>query len=266
MATGTTGVALAAIAAGYADEALRALGRARDRDKAVHRARKAIRKLRCALALGGASLGSDLPAIDMELKTLVTGLSVLRDACVVVQTARHLAEAGQGTAWQAVADRLEQRRRRLLEQALIDDPGFAGRRRCLEQIAVRMARLPWDAVDEDALRRAIEQSRRRLEKAAARAASKPSAARQHRWRRRVRRLRLQLAVIDKLQRAAPALRDARLTRHAPSIASLARLADRLGWRQDLYVLRRRLKTWGGEAELTAVRCARIDEELRRTIA
>ncbi|HVI56262.1 MAG TPA: CHAD domain-containing protein [Luteibacter sp.] len=65
----------------------RALADAANRHKGIHEARKAIRRLRSLLRLVAPVLGDTIDAIDSRLRRLARGLSALRDAHVVVNTA-----------------------------------------------------------------------------------------------------------------------------------------------------------------------------------
>ena len=94
-----------------AREECRAIGRAlaakRRIHTGIHDARKAIRRLRSLLALVEARIPEATP-IDQQLERLGDGLSHLRDAHVVVETARKVAGPHR-KQWAEAIERLEAR-------------------------------------------------------------------------------------------------------------------------------------------------------------
>jgi CHAD domain-containing protein len=229
------GEALHALAKADCSTIDRVLGRSRDRHRAVHRARKAIRSLRAIIALLDPVFGEPAKPVDRSLKSLALELSPLRDAHVVVAVAEKLAGGDQASPWHHVARLLVARRNRLLRQTLLQDPAFAGRRARLQQIASALDQLPWQAVTPELVERALARSERRMRRAEQRARAGSSATDMHRWRRRVRRQRLQLHAVRRActRRTHPI---ARLAKEHKTVARLKQLADRLGWRQDLEVM------------------------------
>lgn len=214
---------------------VRALTRTKDRHAAIHRARKSIRHARAILALGREDFGEALAPVDRALQRAARSLSRLRDAHVVVATARALADAHGGddaAAWNRVADRLQVRSDALLAEALRDDPGFAARRARIHAVARAITALPWHGMKRKTARRALAQSEGRSAVACERATRKQSAKRLHRWRRRLRKVRLQR---DALARIDSALVPSPGHGHESS-RKLKRRTDALGRRQDLVVL------------------------------
>jgi CHAD domain-containing protein len=108
----------------------------------------------------------------------------------------------------------------------------------------------------------VRRSLKRLEKANAAAQAEGSSARLHRWRKRVRRLRLQLETLDGVEATAgwKSLDDVK--HKVKSTRSLRRLADKLGWRQDLQVLRSSIRRVGNPALTKQLRHG-IDHEIGR---
>ena len=236
---GTTGQALAALAAAECRVIERALGPTRDRDRAVHRARKAIRRLRSLLAMASAGLGAASAPIDRSLQRLARGLSPLRDIHVAVTVAQTLATGADAPAWEAAIAHLQARRAQLLAEALASDPMFARRRAGVRTLAHALAALPWRRVKRGALHDALARSERRMAKAEACAREDGRTPAIHRWRRRTRRLRMQLELNLRLQ--ARAARDGKSpSQLRRAIGRLKRQTDALGWRQDLQLLRRQL--------------------------
>lgn len=193
----------------------------------VHQARKAIRRVRSVLALVAPAF--DVSAIDGLLRRTGESLGALRDAHAVADTARRIGTRVADPRWSRVAAALDARADRLVDRELAIDPDFARRRRALARAARQLDALPWDVLEAGNLRAGLQRQRRRVEKAARRARQDPVADTLHRWRRRVRRLRMQLDALQemKLRALDP---DPAVSRR------LHRLSDELGWRQDLVVL------------------------------
>ncbi len=228
-----------------------ALSASQDPHAAIHAARKAIRRLRALLALLQDS-ALELDDADRRLQRLGDSLSDLRDAHVVVQAAVYLQDAHAAEAWPGIIARLVQRRDRLLQEALQRDPGFERRVRVVLGVQEQLAAQTWSKLRRSTLRSNLEHSRTRAGKAARRANEEGGAEAIHRWRRKVRRLRMQLDVAQALKlhagHAEPKSSDAR---------ALHRLSDVLGEQQDLQLLRNLVR-----AMPAAVGKARVLEQLR----
>ena len=195
MASNLLGLELAEVASRQAHEVRQALEKKRDRHLAVHAARKAIRRLRGTLALGRDVFGAEFAAIDRSLDRLADGLSALRDAQVVVETAAKLANT-RHPYWKKISGQLKHRRDFLLDAALRRDPDFSKRRVRISRIELAIADLPWTELTRKVVRNAVLHSFKRLEKAHAAARADGSSSSIHRWRKRVRRLRLQLETLN----------------------------------------------------------------------
>lgn len=218
----------------------------------VHSARKAIRRLRAVLALF-ATDEQPLQRSDRALQRLGRGLSALRDAHVLVDTAQSLQAGAPAPGWATVITHLGARRDRLLQRACAQDAEFKKKRRVVQRVGLELDTQRWELVRKGDLRRALARSRRRVEKAAARARDSDDAQALHDWRRRVRRLRMQLEVMARL--------DSGLVKDRPGSdggkqgKGLHRLSDALGREQDLRMLRNHVRAMRGlpdKAELMAL--------------
>ena len=214
----------------------------------VHSARKAIARLRAAMELLHKSPLA-ARALEARLRAFAHGLSPLRDAQAALATAKSLRdEDAPSEEWRGFARALKQRRERVLGAALADDPGFAAHRAQLVEIRAALATIAWTRLLASDLQRALERARKRVQRALDPARSSSGQEPRHRLRRRSRRLLLQIELLRTLARdatrprAAAAAHDAL---HAVLGKSLERkrrkhVVDKLGWEQDLRVLRRAL--------------------------
>lgn len=235
--------ALALLAQEECTSAIRALRQAGDRHKAIHAARKAIRRLRCILALGKSELGDELIPIDRSLKRVALGLSTLRDAHVVIAAAEKLAGSDEvSKAWRKLAHKLRRECDRILSEALNADPHFSKRCARLCHLGSAIHALPWRKVGEHALTLSLKRTRRHVEESNQLFRQNPTAQNLHQWRRCVRRLRLQLEVFEKLRHIINSHLGSACAYAVMSMRSLAKLSDELGYQQDLQILRRRLRT------------------------
>jgi CHAD domain-containing protein len=245
---------LAKVTSGLAREECQAITRAlaarRRLHEAVHDARKAIRRLRALLALIETRIPEATP-IDEQLERLGDGLSSLRDAHVVVETARRVAGKHR-KRWKAAIEALQARRDLRLEGVLQRDPGFLKRRALVRRLQARLEFLDWSRLRLADLEAGVENSQQRVDGAEKRAATEASPQSIHRWRRRVRRLRFQLEAVGKLSPRAMQ----RLSRKHPGRdpKALHKLGDALGDRRDEQMLEVVLKRTRGlehRAELLA---------------
>ncbi len=200
----------------------------------IHDARTGIRRLRALLALLGDPFG-EVDDIDRILQRVGKSLSALRDAHVAIATAERLSKQCRTQAWLPVIERLVLRRDGILRRALARDAWFQLRRARIERVASRLEAMDWRGLRAVDLRSALKRSRRRVGKAGRRVKRDPSAPNLHRWRRRVRKLRMQ---VDAIAQIAPAVAK-KQSKHAAraDARSLRKLADRLGRLQDEAVLR-----------------------------
>lgn len=250
------GEALAELVAARCRMIARGLSRKNDRHSGVHRARKAIRSLRAILALAGDELGEEAIPIDRSLQRLARGLSTLRDAHVAVATAQSLATHDDEQPWLDLTARLRARSERLLADALACDPEFSARRAGVARLAKALAALPWRRVRRKALYSSLAQSELRVAKAERKAKERMTASRLHRWRRRVRRLRMQVDAMRLVEVGHESLRAMQGKR----VRELKTRTDLLGRRQDLEVLRSLLPQVCSATERAAP-SARLREEI-----
>ncbi|MDQ0008055.1 CHAD domain-containing protein [Luteibacter jiangsuensis] len=240
--TPTIAEALASLAARECRMAMRALADAKRRHRGVHEARKAIRRLKSLLALAAEPFAESLPSIDATLGRLATGLSPLRDAYVAVNMARTVAGPAPSPEWQHAIDALEHRSEGRLATVLAKDPRFLKRRRELRDLAGVIEALPWQEVDRDTVERAIARTERRVAKAQKRASHKPSPVNLHRWRRRARRLRMQLDAWRKALKATGKSSHHHARQSKAAANAMSKLSDALGAKQDLRALRTALRS------------------------
>ncbi|MBB3226039.1 CHAD domain-containing protein [Luteibacter sp. Sphag1AF] len=237
------GPLLADLAASEARALTRDLGRSRDRHKAIHEARKAVRRLRAVLHIGLERFDDHATAVDRSLRALGRGLSTLRDAHVAVVTAKTLvgeAKPSERAAWNAAITALELRRDGMLTESLRLDPEFRRRIARVQRAADAIAAMPWKKVRKKDVRSALTYSSKRVHRAAERAREEGTAALVHDWRRRVRRERLQLQALHTLRKRG-GVQVERVNESPASIRKLTRIADQLGWQQDLRLLKNGLR-------------------------
>lgn len=168
----------------------------------VHEARKCVRRVRAALALGATVLNkAKARALDDELGRLCRGLSHLRDGQALIEALGRLRDVAPVAARRMLAEAEAlalQRRDGILQRTLLRDPEFAARRHRLLVIQKRLRCLDWDALGQKDIAKALKRSRRRVDKAERRARRHPEdAAAWHGFRRRLRRLRQQDTFLNK---------------------------------------------------------------------
>ena len=240
-ATSRTGERAAALATDEARALVAALAIAPGDPAGVHEARKSLRRLRSLLALARSALGKEVvDPVDSELRALTKSLSALRDGQVVLDTAQHMARdaraADEAASWDALLPLLSQQQEHRLADALHDDPGFMRRQAQAHRQAERLQQLPWHRLHGGDLRNALARSVRRQERSQAVALASGRVDDLHVWRRRSRRLRMQLAAFRKLHLRL------QMNGHALAIAPrhIAELVDQLGVLQDLALLQQAL--------------------------
>lgn len=179
------------------------------RHDGVHQTRKSLRRARAALALAPRALGEKGRRLDAAMAAACRGLSALRDAQALLEALQRLAPKLPADLRDTLPEAMAlatARRDAMLAAALERDPGFARRRARLDALAVKLAKLDWDAVREKDVAKAVARSERRVAKARRRVKRHPEDdERWHVLRRRLRRLRQQDSL---LQVVAPAFRPA----------------------------------------------------------
>lgn len=180
-----------------------------DRHDGIHQARKSLRRARAALALARRELGDEGRRVDAALAAACRGMGALRDAQALIEALQRLPPKLPEELRHVLPESIAlatARRDRMLVAALGRDPDFVRRRARLDAIAVRLAKLEWDAVRGKDVARAVARSERRVAKARRRVKRHPGDdERWHVLRRRIRRLRQQDSL---LQVVAPALKPA----------------------------------------------------------
>ncbi|GMV31651.1 MAG: hypothetical protein AMXMBFR59_37760 [Rhodanobacteraceae bacterium] len=215
--------------------------------RAVHALRKAVRRFRSVLALCGDAAPVALARIDRRVRRIGKDFSALRDAHVLVGAVAAVRRRDARPAvWQELEALAVAQRKALLGRALADDPEFRAVRRRVARISTDLARGEIGYVTGAVVARALVDSAARVTRAERKARDSARKTVQHRWRRRVRRLRLQLEGLEAIAGDPQTSVEARVEAQwiladaadrVPSAATLAVLADRLGRQQDLARLR-----------------------------
>ena len=219
----------------------RALANTKDRHGGIHAARKGLRRLKSLLRLGSHVFGDALGEIDARIGKLATGLSPLRDAHVAVALAQHLAGPRPSAAWATAIATLEHRRDGRLVEALQKDPRFLKRRHAVRDLGDLIERLPWRAIRRGVIEAELDGQQRRVVKAEKRVRKAATPANLHRWRRRARRLRMQLQYWKRVLRATGKSAHHRAKHDKAATQAMSKLSDALGAKQDLRALRTQLR-------------------------
>ncbi len=171
------------------------------RHKGVHEGRKCMRRARAALALGGPRLGVLAARLDLEISRICRGLSTLRDAQALIEALQRLPQESSNCAQMLATSKAAAERDRDLrmERALVLDPEFARRRKRLLRVLESVKKLDWSGVSPTRLHKAIAHSEKRLKKSTRVVDKRPEDdLAWHRMRRRLRRLRQQLNILEKI--------------------------------------------------------------------
>jgi CHAD domain-containing protein len=260
--TPTIPTALALFASRECRGIARALANTRDRHAGIHAARKGLRRLKSLLRLGTDTFGGALVEIDARIGKLATGLSPLRDAHVAVTLAHHLAGPRPSAAWADAITTLEHRRDGRLVEALHRDPRFLKRRRAVRDLGDLIERLPWRTLKRGVVEAALDKQQRRVVMAEKRVRKASTPANLHGWRRRARRLRMQLQYWKRVLRATHKTAHHRAKHDKAATQAMSKLSDALGAKQDLRSLRVQLNLLRKPA-MTAPLAAQIATELKK---
>lgn len=173
------------------------------RHKGVHEGRKAIRRLRALLALSGGEPGPQAVAVSARLQTISRNLSTVRDAHVVVVTIEKLLEKEQQVekrqSLRAAHRRFVETRRRELRSLGNGSQGFAASRALLEDLRRLTRELSWEQIAFRSLVKEKAKSERRADRYREATISHPvDVEKLHVWRRKLRRLRHQLELLQAL--------------------------------------------------------------------
>ena len=230
-----------------------ALQRRKDAHKGIHEFRKAIRRLRSVLLLGGSLFGELGMTIDAFLRRLCRSLSALRDAHVAIeQTRLHSGNASDvelKALWKRISKMLVDAQARLLRHTWLKDPRFGRRQLRVEKMHAAILKLPWATLEATTVCAEVNKTRKRVDRAARRAEEKPTLLHRHRWRRRLRRHRMQImalatmlddgslpATVDGIDRIAHVI-----AHHVARVKHFKQRIDALGAELDLQILRTALR-------------------------
>lgn len=258
----TIAAAFASSALRECRKAIRSLSDSKQRHRGIHEARKAIRRLKSLLVLAEGPFAEALPPIKATLGELATSLSPLRDAYVAENTARALAGPRPSPAWRHALERLEHRSEGRLAAELHKDPNFLRRRRQLRELAAALEGLPWRSIRVRAMEQALERSEKRVAKAHKRANRTGTPADLHDWRRKARRLRMQLELWRRVRKATGKTANRHMPKHKATTHEMSKLSDALGAKQDLRILRATLRLFR-EPDQFAPLLEQIRQELKK---
>ncbi|GAB3346707.1 CHAD domain-containing protein [Lysobacter tyrosinilyticus] len=193
----------------------------------VHRARKAIRRIRAVLALGADVLDREGSRLEHGLRQVNRGMSELRDAHALVETLERLLPMASDDATRRLLRRSRraaaQRRARLgrsTRQVRKVDEACSGLK-ALREVA---AELDWEGIRGTTLAAALMADEIRMSAVCAQALDVGADADWHRWRRRVR------THLQQQRACALAGVGAGVSRYEQS------LAEQMGAMQDLSLL------------------------------
>lgn len=234
----------------------------------IHRARKASVRLRSLLCLLQAA-----PPLQQGIRNIARALSSLRNAQAAIAMARRVARPAADPdvreAWQSAIGSLEADRDRLLEARLRADPALSSLCRRFARLRAALENREWQMVEPARIKAALARSIHRARRARRRARADFSQATRHRLRRRMRRLLLQ---IDLLQTIADDREDSHAAMQARELIERAskhhrrrrHLVETLGDERDLRLLRRALEARRHPGP-TDLLLAAIDKRLSKAI-
>jgi hypothetical protein len=210
--------------------------------RSVHEVRKAVRRFRSVLALCDSAPGS-FERIDRRVRRIGKALSALRDAHVLVDTASAVRrDDGRDAVWRALDALLARKRAAVLADVRAEDPDFAATRRRARRAVKALAAVDFAAITGPAVLEALDVSAAHATRIERKAKDSTRTIVRHRWRRQVRRLRLQLEGLEAIAQDADTAAETRAQarwilgdaiERMPSAATLAVLSERLGRQQDI---------------------------------
>jgi CHAD domain-containing protein len=218
----------------------------------IHEARKAARRCRSVLSLCSVKSTEPGTEVDKAIKHLCKRLSPLRDAQVVAEKASaKRGKARQAATLDTLRRSLKARRDALVREAMRTDPAFRRERRMIQGARRQLAALVWKACSPEAVLHNLSRSAGKVRRAERKAKGQRSAGREHRWRRRVRRLKLQLQALQTLADNAQLALEAReqaswvlgqAAEAMPGLRELNSVGDRLGERRDRKLLAKAVRS------------------------
>jgi len=230
---------------------------ARNRDDAIHEARKSVKKVRAILRLMRGELGRTFGSENRRLRDVSRRLAVYRDGAVTIETLDQLSgyaqDGASAPALAAIRRGLEENQRR---QRSGDRMNIAMRRAADELQAAEARVGRWRLVMDGpvALAPGMETAYRRGRAcmAAARRHTRPELC--HDWRKRVKDHWYHLRLLEKRWDAATRARE----------RNLKELETCLGEHHNLDVLRERLAARKRDSQESAI-CRKLIGELQREL-
>ena len=182
------------VARGRIDHALRQLNDGDDPDKAVHEARKDMKKLRAVLRLGRSELGGKVYRREnTRFRDAARGLSGVRDAKAMLDALDGLSGAGlHGSTAGRVRSELERHKATLPR----DEEAVRETVNELEDARARVADWPIELDDWRAVKGGLRRIYRRGRRCMRRAEADPSTEALHDWRKRAKDLWYHLTLLS----------------------------------------------------------------------
>lgn len=185
----------------------------KQRDEAIHEARKSLKKIRAALRLVQPELGRVYRAENTRLRDLAHRLSEARDATAILEVFEAILQKYRGN--------LQPEAFGSIRRALVESKREAERRQKIEQLlrstltlfraeAKRVEKLPLKNDGFSAISAGFEKRYRRGRKAMARAQKDPTSENFHEWRKRVKDHWYHVRLIENLWTGVLQAREAAL--------------------------------------------------------
>lgn len=157
----------------------------------IHQARKAIRRTRAMLALGGAAFGPGGKLIDRELRRMNRRLSPLRDAHALVQVLDRLSTKARNDETRVLlahAHHVAVRRRTGMARGAAFRQALSEENSLLIVLRAALHGVPWASVSASRVMDAMASTLHKTDAMRGLALAHDRAEDWHRWRRRMRRL------------------------------------------------------------------------------
>jgi CYTH domain-containing protein/CHAD domain-containing protein len=175
-------------------------------DRAIHEARKCVKRARSALRLIRPAIPDRFAEENLRLQQIGRTLSAFRDAQALIETLTDLEQKGAKSGrtnpdakreFKNAFDRLKSRKKKL-NDAPRAKAQIRSATRALRESLESLGNLPLDGIDFSVLTDSFETTLKRGRKACSQAYSQPVAANFHEFRKRAKDLRHQLAVLMEL--------------------------------------------------------------------